>query len=218
MTFLSPMPCSRCGRLVPQELANTFTENKLPGFCSGTCFRIHFQQTILDLLRASLTPQQYDELTTQPGTNLPITIGELKTTAEIRDAIRQVTDALLTDQVKPKQASLVLYALQTALGALRTAAVLEVPPDAPDNPPHTAIGFTAEHQQQEDQIPCRQPSPPSQPKPSTLKNSPCSSASSAAPKGATGKPPTSAKPRPASAPGHSPKSGKPSTGKSGASH
>lgn len=96
---------------------------------------------MLSICRAVLIPQEYAELTFSPDLPAPpASLPEFTNTNQIRQAIKQVTDLVLCGRITNKQASLLLYALQTALSALRTAARVEPAPPIATN----AIGFNAD--------------------------------------------------------------------------
>jgi hypothetical protein len=133
--------CSLCGRPVPAELLPVFGDDAI-AFCSGTCLRTAFQSAVLDLLKAALDPGQYQQLiaTAEPSALPPPNpLPELTCTNHIREALQQITDLILSNRLTNKQASLLLYALQTALANIRTAAALTPAPAPHPNPP---AGFT----------------------------------------------------------------------------
>lgn len=133
--------CSNCSRPVPGDLLPAVYDLGTGiAYCSGRCMREHFQSFVLGLCRESLTPQQFADLTAdhKPQMHLPA----LDTTNQIREALQQVTDGIINGQVTNKQASLLLYALQTALANLKASAVLDAQPEP--EPVHHAAGFTPE--------------------------------------------------------------------------
>jgi inorganic triphosphatase YgiF len=110
------MKCLICNRPVPEWLRETAGESAL--WCSGTCLRKAFQQACRELAERVLTPEQFHQLMS----GKPQSIGRLSTPHEIREAVTTMADAILSKTVEPKQASLVLYALQTAISTLRLTA------------------------------------------------------------------------------------------------
>lgn len=137
----SGVTCSVCPREVPADLLPLFGNGEF-AFCSGTCLRTAFQSAVLDLLKSALQPEQFQQLmdTADPSALPPPNpLPELTCTNHIREALQQITDLILSNRLTNKQASLLLYALQTALANLRTAAAL-APAPAPDAKP--PAGFT----------------------------------------------------------------------------
>lgn len=111
------MNCDHCNKPVPTWLV-TACGGVQPLWCSGRCLRLSFTRHVGNLLRCTLTPAQFQEVTARADPRLPA----LESPQQIREAITYVTDALLADRVQPKQASILLYALQTAISTLRLAA------------------------------------------------------------------------------------------------
>jgi hypothetical protein len=164
MNTQTTISCAWCGGRVPPEytpevlaaandapavamqmvtgLVNSFGQGDMLVWCSGKCCRQTFLAALRELVRTALTPREYDALCdgAPPEVIRPASLPELTTTNHIREAIEQVSAHLLANRVTPKQASLLLYAIQTALGVLRIATEREAPPE-----PHTnAIGFANE--------------------------------------------------------------------------
>ena len=130
------MNCSVCQRRVPSWLTDA-----VPGaeWCSGACLRRAFIRAITDLARVNLTPEQFEELSNlSPHPRL----GDLATPGSIREAITSVTDHLLSSHLQPKQASILLYALQTAISTIRLATEQGYASADADAPPSPAVaGF-----------------------------------------------------------------------------
>ena len=125
-------------------LVNSLSLGPVLVWCSGRCCRQSFMASLRELVRTALTPTEYDDLTRDapPEPVQPASLPTLTTTQHIREAIEQVSAHLLANRVTPKQASLLLYAIQTALGVLRIATERPEP-----ETPHHQIGYTTDEQE-----------------------------------------------------------------------
>lgn len=121
----APVYCQWCTAEVPYEFTPAGLgmpdDNNGVAYCSGTCCRKAYAEGICQIVEHVLGPAAFEQLRNSAPRPLPPTaLPKLDTRQNIQKAIATVTAALLTDRISSKQASQLLYAIQTALGVLRT--------------------------------------------------------------------------------------------------